>query len=89
MGNVIEHCFVLCTVDIKNAECLPKRLREGDRRSISIKKSDNQTGFTEVEKELIISVLEKNNWNRAKSSKELNIDPSTLWRKMKKLKILL
>ncbi|MGB9703012.1 MAG: helix-turn-helix domain-containing protein [Candidatus Kapaibacteriota bacterium] len=38
---------------------------------------------------MIISILEKNNHNRTKAAKELNINPSTLWRKMKKLGIVI
>ncbi|MGA7836462.1 MAG: sigma 54-interacting transcriptional regulator, partial [Ignavibacteriaceae bacterium] len=32
LENVIEHCFVLCTGEIIQVECLPKRLREPDRK---------------------------------------------------------
>lgn len=87
LENVIEHSFVLCNGEIIQAECLPKRLREQDKENIISKISKTQRGFKEAEKVLIISVLEKNEWNRTKTAKELKIDPSTLWRKMKKLKI--
>lgn len=35
-------------------------------------------------KELIQRALEKNKWNKRKTASELNINPATLWRKMKK-----
>lgn len=87
LENVIEHCFVLCNGDIIQVECLPKRLRE-KKFSTSVKSfSNSQKSFYDAERELIISVLDKNNNNRTKTAKELMINPSTLWRKMKKLGI--
>ncbi|MFA6596387.1 MAG: sigma 54-interacting transcriptional regulator [Ignavibacteriaceae bacterium] len=84
LENVIEHCFVLCSGDIIQVECLPKRLREPGKKNIVLNNPDVQKGFKETEKELIISVLKKNNHNRTEAAKELNINPSTLWRKIKK-----
>ncbi len=88
LENVIEHCFVLCTGEIIQVECLPKRLREPDRKKTESNNTNVKRDFKNAEKEYIISILEKNNWSRKKSSKELEIDPSTLWRKMKKFKII-
>jgi len=62
-------------------------LREPGKKTIVLNNPDVQKGFKETEKELIISVLKKNNYSRAEAAKELNINPSTLWRKMKKLGI--
>jgi len=87
LENAIEHCFVLCNGDIIQVECLPKRLREPGKKTIVLNNPDVQKGFKETEKELIISILKKNNYSRAEAAKELNINPSTLWRKMKKLGI--
>jgi PAS domain S-box-containing protein len=87
LENVIEHCFVLCGGDVIQVECLPKRLRENTVKNIIANNSNRKTRFLDAEKELLISILEKNNWNRSKAAKELEINPSTLWRKMKKFKI--
>jgi sigma-54 dependent transcriptional regulator, acetoin dehydrogenase operon transcriptional activator AcoR len=86
LENVIEHCFVMCTGHIIDKDCLPKRLRE---QQIKFYTSDNSTRNTirDAERELIISILEKNKHNRTKAARELNVNPSTLWRKMKKLGI--
>ncbi len=88
LENVIEHCFVLCNGDIIQVECLPKRLKEAVNKKIDTVNTFVPKGFQETEKNLIISVLEKNNWNRTKSAKDLDINPSTLWRKMRKYKII-
>jgi PAS domain S-box-containing protein len=87
LENVIEHCFVLCSGDIIQVECLPKRLREQKPKKSDSQNQNQKKGFKDAERELIISILEKNNHNRTKAAKELNINPSTLWRKMKKLGI--
>jgi PAS domain S-box-containing protein len=89
LENTIEHCFVLCNGEIIQVEHLPKRIKSfvnTEMEKPSLSKANN---FKDVEKELIISVLNQNNWNRTKSAKELGVDASTLWRKMKKLGIRL
>jgi len=87
LENVIEHCFVLCNGDVIQVECLPKKLRELKKSSISPVNSDSSKGFKDAEKEFIISILERNAYNRTQTAKELNINTSTLWRKMKKFGI--
>ncbi len=87
LENVIEHCFVLCSGEIIQVECLPKRLREQKKEIVNVNQTNIQNGFKNAERDFIISVLEKNNRNRTKAASELNINPSTLWRKMKKLGI--
>jgi PAS domain S-box-containing protein len=87
LENVIEHCFILCNSNIIQTEHLPKSLRESKikspgKGSIHIKKN-----IMETEKEIILSALEKNKWNKRQTARELKINPSTLWRKMKKLGI--
>ncbi|RPI61506.1 MAG: PAS domain S-box protein [Ignavibacteriales bacterium] len=87
LENVIEHCFVLCNGKIIQVECLPKRLREQKKLVVAFSNEIQKNGFKDVERELIISVLDKYDGNRTKAAKELNINPSTLWRKIKKLGI--
>lgn len=84
LENVMEHCFVLSSGEIVQVDSLPKRLREQENINTIMNNSNKQKGFEETEKEFIISVLKKNNNNRPLTAKELNINPSTLWRKMKK-----
>ena len=87
LENVIEHCFVLCNGNIIQVECLPKRLREQKKIIIASSNAIQKNGFKDVERDLIISVLNKNGGSRTKAATELNINPSTLWRKIKKLGI--
>ena len=57
-------------------------MKSSTKGSIHIKKN-----IMETEKEIILSALEKNKWNKRQTARELKINPSTLWRKMKKLGI--
>jgi sigma-54 dependent transcriptional regulator, acetoin dehydrogenase operon transcriptional activator AcoR len=87
LENVIEHCYVMCSGDVIDMECLPKRLREQKYKIKSHMENSSGDYLKNAERELIISTLEKCNHNRTKAAKELNINTSTLWRKMKKLSI--
>lgn len=51
------------------------------------KKVNNQDDLLPEEKIMILSALEDENGNRAKTAKKLGFDRSTLWRKMKKYNI--
>ena len=42
------------------------------------------SGFDDAEKEILIKILRNNSGSRIKTAKELGINTSTLWRKMKK-----
>ena len=84
LENIIEHSFVLCrdsliTMDHLSAD-LQKRYKEEKRTS-----TDSTLKLKEIEKEIILKMLNKHHGNRKKTAAELNINPSTLWRKMKKL----
>lgn len=83
LENVIEHCFVLCKSDIIKTEHLPDRIKNSNLFKVS--KSNNLV--QDAEETMIVNALKKHSGNRTKASKELNINPSTLWRKMKKLGI--
>lgn len=87
LENVIEHCFVLCSSDVIQIEHLPKRLREGDFHSSTSLSSNKLSHIKDAERTIIINTLKKYYGSRSKTAEELNIHPTTLWRKMKKLNI--
>ncbi|MDD3559690.1 MAG: sigma 54-interacting transcriptional regulator [Melioribacteraceae bacterium] len=88
LENVIEHCFVLCDSDIIQIEHLPKRLRDGEFNTIQGGGTNNFNHIKDAERNIIIKTLKKHNGNRTKTAEELNIHPTTLWRKMKKFNLL-
>lgn len=87
LENAIEHSFVLCCSSIIQKEDLPKRIRNLSTNTTSLGVTGKAKSFQDMERDLIISVLNKNSWNKLKTARELRIDPSTLWRKIKKYSI--
>ena len=85
LENVIEHCFVLSKTDVIQKETLPRRIKE--KELIVNAKTIISGKFDNAQKEIIILSLKKNNGNKTITAKELGMNPSTLWRKMKKLDI--
>jgi PAS domain S-box-containing protein len=81
LENIIEHGCVLCPGSLIRAKDLPDWLRPPS------KEISAASSLEEVEKQFIISVLTKNNWNRLAAARELKIHKTTLFRKIKKLRI--
>jgi PAS domain S-box-containing protein len=85
LENIIEHAFVLCRSGLIELTHLPPHLR-GEHDGV---RSELPTGLTlaAVEKLLIRDALRRSNGNRAAAARELGIDVSTLFRKLKALKL--
>lgn len=88
LENVIEHAFVVCNSDAIRTEHLPLKL-QGLLKKLNLKENDtaDKTPFEQAEKKLIESTLQKYDGDRSQTAKELGINKSTLWRKMKKYNI--
>jgi len=84
LQNVIEHAFILCRTGLIQPSHLPKEIAELESCNSLI-----QGGRTlaAIEKQAIIDSLINNNWKKIIAAKELGIDKTTLWRKIKKLGI--
>jgi PAS domain S-box-containing protein len=83
LENVVEHSFVLCGGEVIQPDCLPERIRTAVA-GVSATPALTVKG---AEKSVIVGILKKHNGSRIKAASELGINPSTLWRKMKKLGI--
>jgi len=81
LENIIEHAFVLCTKGIIKPEHLPVHLQ--DKRSIPV--IEIAATMNEMESLFLIAALKRNNWSRKETAKQIGINPSTLYRKIKKL----
>ena len=85
LENIIEHCFVLCEGEIIEAKHLPSSVRP------AIEKEDTRTSepatIKQMEIILITQALRRNKGNKTAAAKELGIDKSTLFRKMKAFNI--
>lgn len=83
LENIIEHAFVLCPGGLIELNHLPPHLR-GDE---VVSPSGLPSGLTlaTMEKLLIRDALRRNKGNRAAAARELGINSSTLFRKIKAL----
>jgi len=81
LENIIEHCFVLCEGEIIEAKYLPSSVRPA-LKTKSTQDSEPAT-IKQMEIILITQALRRNNGNKTATAKELGIDKSTLFRKMK------
>ncbi len=88
LENIIEYCFVVCHGSIIQKEHLPAELRptsapapdSGPARPVD---QDPLTAAAD-ERSRIQAALEGNDGNRTRAARELGIDRTTLWRKMKR-----
>ncbi len=83
LENIIEHCFVLCEGEIIEARHLPASVVGG---SYTIGANEPAT-IKQMEALLIKQAIKMNKGNKTATAIQLGIDKSTLFRKMKVLKI--
>ncbi len=85
LENIIEHAFVLCRSGLIELSHLPPHLRGAEDEV----RSGLPSGLTlaAMEKLLICDALRRHKGNRAAAARELGIDVSTLFRKIKALKL--
>jgi PAS domain S-box-containing protein len=81
LENIIEHAFVLCPGPTVGVEHLPDHFRVGTQR----KRAESTKKLEDLEKQFIMDVLEKNQWKRKLTAKELGIHKTTLLRKIQRL----
>ena len=85
LENIIEHAFVLCQGGVIELNHLPQHLNgQAESGALRLGKAVTLDG---MEKLLIADALRRNDGNRQKAAKELGINPSTLFRKLRILKI--
>ena len=85
LENIIEHAFVLCRGGVIEMKHLPPPLR-GDALGDALRLGKART-LAAMEKLLIADALRRNKGNHRKAARELGINPSTLFRKVKALKL--
>jgi len=81
LENIIEHCFVLCEGEIIEERHLPTSVRPAlPPGKVRVSKA---TTLQQMEITLIMQALRRNKGNKAAAAKQLGIDKSTLFRKLK------
>lgn len=85
LENVIEYSFVLCEGEIIEAKHLPASIRP----ALKADKSEDSESATIKQMEIILitQALRRNKGNKTATAKQLGIDKSTLFRKMKAFEI--
>lgn len=82
LQHVIEHAFILCDDETITLKDMPEDLKKVSNveEKAALKSEDSEA-------EIITRILEQVKWNRSDAAKLLGIDRSTLYRKMKAMKI--
>ena len=88
LENIIEHALIVCQGEIIERNHLPLALQQGGSRSLPVDETSlpgDAVGSSE--KKIIMDMLQRYSWNKGKTAAALNIDRTTLWRKIKKYNI--
>jgi PAS domain S-box-containing protein len=90
LENILDHALIICQNTMIRRNHLPISLQRRTQNNFHVgqKMSDLGLEVETSEKNMILEVLKKHNWNKGKTAQALNINRTTLWRKMKKHKIL-
>jgi len=81
LENIIEHAFVLCRDRVIQLEHLPAEITQHKESLTEV--SNIKTSVEEVQANMIIEALERNNWNRLAAAADLGIHKATLFRRIK------
>ncbi|WP_425248291.1 sigma 54-interacting transcriptional regulator [Dissulfuribacter thermophilus] len=85
LENIIEYAFILCRGQFIEPEHLPEPFAPENAKIIGRTPfSSGPKTLEEIEKEAIIAALERNNWKKMATCKELGISKDTLRRKIKR-----
>ena len=87
LENIIEHALIVCQGKIIERNHLPLSLQGRFAPPPAEEKPSFDQKIEFSEKAIILDMLQKYNWNKGKTASALNINRTTLWRKMKKYSI--
>lgn len=87
LENTIEHAFILCSEGSIRLSHLPASLNTPDAGDGVAPAASAHNTQQVTEKEVILSALKRNNYNRLATAKDLGMHKSTLFRKLKKLQL--
>jgi transcriptional regulator with PAS, ATPase and Fis domain len=82
LENIIEYAFVMCKGNIIELEHLPRDIHD------SVQRKDPLTEAETRERAKIKAVLEQYPNSRQEAARALGISRTTLWRKMKRYRII-
>ena len=85
LENILEHAFVLCPEGQIDIPCLPENLSSSMPQPTAKRGMDAALQSTEAR--VILDALERNRYNRLATARDLGIHKSTLFRKLKTLRL--
>ncbi|WP_297453154.1 sigma-54 dependent transcriptional regulator [Persephonella sp.] len=88
LENAIERAVVMCQYDVITTEHLPPRITKNKTTSTSAPEISGELNLLELEKRVILKVLEETNWNQTKAAQKLGISRKQLRTKMKNFGLL-
>ena len=83
LENILEHALIICQDDVIELKHLPIFLRKAMPAAGPGENASELEG-TPSEKERIFEALKRHHWQRKEAARELHMDRTTLWRKMKR-----
>jgi PAS domain S-box-containing protein len=84
LENIIEHALIVCKDNVIKRKHLPISLQNTTHPAQRENKASSlDREMTATERTIIRDMLKKHGWNRKKTAQALNINRTTLWRKMK------
>ena len=88
LENIIEHAMIVCQGETIDRHHLPLSLQKDITSSMAAHHTAPTTDAVETsEKKLLLDMLQKYSWNKGKTAAALNINRTTLWRKIKRYNI--
>jgi transcriptional regulator with PAS, ATPase and Fis domain len=87
LENIIEHALIVCQGKIIERKHLPLSLQGGVATPPAEETPSSERQIEFSEKAVILDTLQKYNWKKGRTASALNINRTTLWRKMKKYSI--
>jgi PAS domain S-box-containing protein len=84
LENIIEYAFVVCRGSIIQKDHLPQELLEPQADYAAAGKETNPLTMAIDEQTRLKEILKKHNGNQSRAARELGINRSTLWRKLKR-----
>ncbi len=85
LENVIERAVVISKTPELSCDDLPESVKNSS--ITTSKEKEGTVSLSDKEKSHILEILEANDWNISKTSRDLKIDRTTLYNKMKKYQI--
>ncbi|WP_319256347.1 helix-turn-helix domain-containing protein [Desulfosarcina sp.] len=84
LENILEHALIICREAMIQPEHLPDYVRQDQQSCATTDPAATLAGSNNREPQRILAALKKTGGHRGKAARELKMERTTLWRKMKK-----